>query len=99
MNNQFNSNSAFKRLGDYIYHFLNSNYGQKEIEMKTVGGVQGKLPMYNIESFQIVIPSNEIIKAFTNILKVLNNNIQLILVENITLNRMKDLLLSKMIKE
>ncbi|MEZ5058978.1 MAG: restriction endonuclease subunit S [Saprospiraceae bacterium] len=41
---------------DYIYYYLISPFGKWEIESRTVGGVQAKLPMYNVQSLPIVLP-------------------------------------------
>src|SRR5690606_4598017 len=49
---------------DYLYHYLVSERGQREIEMKTVGGVQAKLPMYNVELLDLLIPSTNLLSQF-----------------------------------
>ena len=37
----------------YLYYYLLSQYGKEEIKARTVGAVQPKLPLYNIEKIQI----------------------------------------------
>lgn len=81
---------------DYLYYFLNSSVGQHEIEMRTVGGVQGKLPIYNIESLQVLCPSEFILEEFTNILNKTNTLSQSLQYENINLQVLRSLMLSKM---
>lgn len=41
----------------YLYYFLVSPVGQMEILSRTVGSAQGKLPLYNIKSLEIPLPS------------------------------------------
>ncbi len=87
----------FKTINsDFLYHYLTSIVGQQIIESKTVGGVQGKLPMYNIQSIPIVCPSNNVIEKYKLIAKGTNEMQQLTTTENTKLHLMKDLLLSKL---
>ena len=81
---------------DYVYYFLNSSVGKDEIEMRTVGGVQGKLPIYNIESLQILCPNKYVLKNFTNIVDKSNKLAQSLQYENINLEVFRSLMLSKM---
>jgi len=87
----------FKSINsDFLYHYLTSTVGQQIIESKTVGGVQGKLPMYNIQSIPIVCPANNVIKKYKLIAEGTNEMQQLKTTENTKLLLMKDLLLSKL---
>lgn len=81
---------------DYLYHFLVSNDGQREIEMKTVGGVQAKLPMYNVELLDIMIPSENILKYFKTICNKLNNHLINKKIELDKLTQLQSLLLSRL---
>lgn len=81
---------------DYLYHFLASNDGQREIEMKTVGGVQAKLPMYNVELLDIVIPSENILKHFKTVCNKLNDHLTNKKIELDKLTQLQSLLLSRL---
>lgn len=81
---------------DYLYHFLVSNDGQREIEMKTVGGVQAKLPMYNVELLDIVIPSENILKYFKTVCNKLNDHLINKKIELDKLTQLQSLLLSRL---
>lgn len=57
--------SNIKRVTpDYLYYTLLYKKQVKEIELLTVGAVQAKLPIYNIQNIKIVIPPKNIIDAF-----------------------------------
>jgi type I restriction enzyme S subunit len=61
-----------KLNSDYVYEYLRSPIGKREIEMKTVGGVQGKLPIYNIQSIHIICPHKNIFDVYNNLIAALN---------------------------
>lgn len=84
--------------GDYLYHFLTSEAGKREIEMRTVGGVQGKLPLYNISSINVIIPEQKLLALFSETLKPLNMRGRSSIVENDILNRLVATLLSSIAK-
>lgn len=42
----------------YLYYYLSSSIGQQEISQGTVGAVQSKLPIYNIEKIKILWPDD-----------------------------------------
>jgi len=87
----------FKSINsDYIYHYLSSPIGQRNIETKTVGGVQGKLPLYNIQSIQVVVPKPEILEKYLSISSGINEIQQVKTTENSKLELIRDLLLSKL---
>ena len=44
----------------FLYYFLCSDEGQMEIKMGTIGAVQAKLPLYNIEKINVYWPKREI---------------------------------------
>ena len=55
---------------DYLYYYLISDVGQKEIEKGIVGSSQPKLPLYNIKKFSIELPT---IGNQLKICKILSN--------------------------
>ena len=87
-----------KLSSSYLYHYFKSKEGQNEIEVRNVGAVQAKLPMYNIETFPITSPSKGVFDEFSRALNILDNKIQKLQEEEVFLIRIKNLLLSKMTK-
>lgn len=86
----------FSRIdNNYLYHFLQSWEGKNQLEMKTVGGVQGKLPIYNIESFKILCPEASVMKHFRESIERLNSFVKVKLREICALYALKDILLAK----
>lgn len=81
---------------DYIYYYLVSPFGKKEIESRTVGGVQAKLPMYNVQSLPIILPDKDILKKFEYTLKPINDLQNALSKESHKLIELKELLLSKL---
>lgn len=61
---------------DYLYYTLCYKKQIKEIELLTVGAVQAKLPMYNIQSMKILVPPIKIIEDFQKKMDVLNKQIE-----------------------
>ncbi|TXD49618.1 restriction endonuclease subunit S [Polaribacter sp. IC073] len=87
-----------KLNSSYLYHYFKSKQGQNEIEVRNVGAVQAKLPMYNIETFPITCPLDSVFQKFEVISNTIDNKIQKLQEEEILLKRIKNLLLSKMTK-
>lgn len=83
-------------LRDYIYHYLVSETGKRIIEEKTVGGVQGKLPLYNIQSIGILIPDQKCLSTFYKNIQILNSQLLNSKKEKDLLNIIKELLHSKL---
>ncbi|MDO8896615.1 MAG: restriction endonuclease subunit S [Bacteroidales bacterium] len=81
---------------DYLYYYLVSPFGKKEIESRTVGGVQAKLPIYNVQSLPVVLPKKEMLQKFEMYLKPLNILQNTLTKENHMLAELKELLLSKL---
>ena len=89
--------NAFKLINaNYLYHYLNSEIGKRVIEERTVGGVQGKLPMYNVESMPILIPEEILQNRFNTIIEKIDKTTLSKVKENKILEELKDLLLAKM---
>jgi type I restriction enzyme S subunit len=66
-----------KLSNEYLYYFLKSEIGQGEIKKKTVGAVQPKLPIYNINDIVISIPDLPTQTAIAEILSSLDDKIEL----------------------
>ena len=60
---------------DFLYYFLKSPYGQQKIAQGTVGAVQAKLPIKNIQNIEINLPDIKIQKEIASILSSLDNKI------------------------
>lgn len=80
----------------YLYSFLVSKEGKSIIEQSIVGGVQGKLPIYNIEKMELLIPSEKAIKDFNLRMNIIDTYIKIRLKENKKLTELQSLLLAKM---
>jgi len=61
----------------YLYYFLVSEFGQSEIRKSTVGAVQAKLPIKNLQSIPIFIPSPNSQKKISNTLSCIDDKIEL----------------------
>lgn len=61
----------------YLYYFLISQTGQQEIRNGTVGAVQAKLPLYNIQKIPVPWPANSTRRSIANILCTLDDKIEL----------------------
>lgn len=62
---------------DYLYYYLKSPFGAEVIHKGTVGAVQPKLPLKNIQDFRIKCPSIENQKKIASILSSLDSKIEL----------------------
>lgn len=60
---------------DYLYYFLKSGLGQAEIAKGTVGAVQAKLPIKNIQNIDVILPDIETQKRISSILRSIDNKI------------------------
>ena len=81
---------------DYLYYTLCYKKQIKEIELLTVGAVQAKLPMYNIQSMKILVPPTKVIEAFQDKMDVFNEQIEANTVEIQRLYKLQEVLLAKM---
>ena len=72
----------------YLYYFLTSPQGQTEILSRKVGSAQGKLPLYNIKSLEVLLPTLPEQKAIAHILGSLDDKIELNRQMNETLEAM-----------
>ena len=81
---------------DYLYYTLCYKKQIKEIELLTVGAVQAKLPMYNIQSMKILVPPAEIMDKFQMDMEVFNTKIEANTIEIQRLYDLQSLLLAKL---
>jgi len=77
-----------KNLTNLLYSFLTSSEGKKQIEQATVGGVQGKLPIYNIEKLKLLVPDDNALKEFNARMAVINKAMTNAIKENDLLKRL-----------
>lgn len=61
---------------EYLYYYLISNYGQDEIRKGTVGAVQPKLPLKNVQDISVLYPSMEEQKKIVQILSSIDEKIE-----------------------
>ena len=61
---------------DYLYYYLKSSYGQQEIARGTVGAVQAKLPIKNIQDISIPFPDEVTQRKIADILSSLDAKIE-----------------------
>lgn len=81
---------------DYLYYTLCYKKQIKEIELLTVGAVQAKLPMYNIQSMKILVPPVAVIEEFQKKMDVLDRQIEANTVEIQKLYELQSVLLAKL---
>lgn len=60
----------------YLYYYLKSELGQAEIAKGTVGAVQAKLPIKNIQALNILLPELEEQKRIVSILSAIDKKIE-----------------------
>lgn len=81
---------------DYLYYTLCYKKQIKEIELLTVGAVQSKLPMYNIQSMKILVPPSEVIEDFQHKFDIFNEQIEANTIEIQRLYELQSVLLAKL---
>ena len=81
---------------DYLYYTLCYKKQIKEIDLLTVGAVQAKLPMYNIQSMKILVPPTKVISDFQKKMNALDEQIEANTVEIQKLNELRSVLLAKL---
>ena len=80
----------------YVYSYLTSEEGKLAIDQSIVGGVQGKLPIYNIEKLSLLIPCKKSIEKYDAIVGQIDNDARIRQQENSKLSELQSLLLAKM---
>lgn len=81
---------------DYLYYTLCYKKQIKEIDLLTVGAVQSKLPMYNIQSMKILVPPAKVIRDFQKKMNALDEQIEANTMEIQKLNELRSVLLAKL---
>ena len=81
---------------NYLYLYLVSTEGRSAIEQGIVGGVQGKLPIYNIEKIPVIIPNEVALFEFEQRIRAIDMDSKLRQKENIKQTELQSLLLAKM---
>ena len=81
---------------DYLYYTLCMKKNNKEIDLLTVGAVQAKLPIYNIQSIDIVVPPEDSIKNFQSRMDIFNSQIEANTLEIQSLVELSNVLLAKL---
>ena len=81
---------------DYLYYTLCYKKQIKEIELLTVGAVQSKLPMYNIQSMKILVPPTEVIEDFQHKFDIFNEQIEANTIEIQRLYELQSVILAKL---
>ena len=61
---------------DFLYYFLKSTFGQQEIARGTVGAVQAKLPIKNIQDITIPLPDELTQRKIVAVLSSLDKKIE-----------------------
>ena len=61
---------------DYLYYTLLYKKHIKEIELLTVGAVQAKLPIYNIQSMKIIVPPESVLSEFQGRINAINGIVE-----------------------
>ncbi len=77
-----------KEFSNLVYAFLTSTEGKKQIEQAIVGGVQSKLPIYNIEKLDLILPDTVFLNQFNSRISVINEAITLAIKENKELRKL-----------
>ncbi|WP_420787210.1 restriction endonuclease subunit S [Shewanella chilikensis] len=72
----------------FVFYYLNSPAGHAEILSRKVGSAQGKLPLYNIRSLEVPVPSRLIQDRIVSILSSFDSKISLNTQTNQTLEQM-----------
>ena len=80
----------------YLYYTLCYKKQIKEIDLLTVGAVQAKLPMYNIQSMKILVPPTKVISDFQKKMNALDEQIEANTMEIQKLNELRSVLLAKL---
>ena len=63
-------------LPEYLYYYLKSSFGQDEIKKGTVGAVQPKLPLKNIQAISVLYPAIEEQEKIVAILSSIDEKIE-----------------------
>lgn len=81
---------------EYLLLYLRSQHGSEEIKKGTVGAVQAKLPIKNIQSLSVPLLPQSDLQSLNYILKVLFNQLSINVAESKCLTDIRDSLLPKL---
>ena len=81
---------------DFLYLFLSSDIGQEAIKRGTVGAVQAKLPIKNIQAIKFACPPQNIMSEFNDIVSQTMQAIANNCAENQNLAALRDALLPRL---
>lgn len=81
---------------EYLLLFLRSSQGQEEISKGTVGAVQLKLPIKNIQSISVPLLSAEEIQSLGEVLSALFSQISYNIIETKQLTNIRNTFLPKL---
>lgn len=81
---------------EYLLLFLRSKIGVESINKGTVGAVQLKLPIKNIQSIPVPLLMSVEMQAFSDILSIMFNRISSNIIETKRLSELRDVLLPKL---
>ena len=84
------------QLSDYIYYTLCYKRDSNELNLLTVGGVQAKLPIYNIKKIDVIVPSIKLLSEFQSQVNTINKQIELNLIEIQELINLLNMLISRL---
>jgi type I restriction enzyme S subunit len=83
-------------MPSWLYLFLSSEVGQEQIRNVTVGAVQPKLPIKNIQSISFALPAFDVMQEFDGIVAGLLETIANNCAENARLAALRDTLLPRL---
>lgn len=81
---------------EYLLLYLRSQHGSEEIKKGTVGAVQAKLPIKNIQALSVPLLPQSDLQSLNDTLKVLFNQISINVAESKCLTDIRDSLLPKL---
>ena len=81
----------------YLFHYLSSEAGRQEIELRTVGGVQGKLPLYNISGLMLTVPPSCLVAKFEEMIRKVDRNLKQSIKGANLLSLLRDMILTRVV--
>ena len=81
---------------EYLLLYLRSQHGSEEIKKGTVGAVQAKLPIKNIQALSVPLLPQSDLQSLNDTLKVLFNQLSINVAESKCLTDIRDSLLPKL---
>ena len=81
---------------EYLLLYLRSQHGSEEIKKGTVGAVQAKLPIKNIQALSVPLLPQSDLQSLNDTLKILFNQLSINIAESKCLTDIRDLLLPKL---